>query len=73
LLLGRIELVVVELDIGVELDATECTEVAGTKLVDNTDLCNGHGGWMERNRNGRRKYGRWQLKALVWFWLIDET
>ena len=33
LLFGRTELVLVDLDVGAELDATECSEVAGTKLV----------------------------------------
>jgi hypothetical protein len=44
LLLGRIELVLVELDADVELDAMECTEVADAKIVSCTDLANGYNG-----------------------------
>jgi hypothetical protein len=52
------ELVVVELDISAELDATECAEIAGAKLIGGTDLGSGRGRWMERNRDGRREYRR---------------
>jgi hypothetical protein len=41
------ELVIMELDIGMELDATECVKVAGVELVDRTDLGNGRSRWME--------------------------
>jgi hypothetical protein len=41
------ELVIMELDIGVELDATECVKVAGVELVERTDLGNGCSRWME--------------------------
>jgi hypothetical protein len=46
------ELVVVEHDTSVELDARECTEVNSVELV------SGSGRWMERSRDGRREYGR---------------
>jgi hypothetical protein len=38
------KLVVVELNTGAELDATECAEVAGAKLVGGTDLSGGAAG-----------------------------
>jgi hypothetical protein len=41
------ELVIIELDTGVELDATECVEVDGAELVDGTNLGNGRGRWIE--------------------------
>jgi hypothetical protein len=52
------EVVVVELDTDADLDAMECAEVAGTKLVGGTDLGSGRGRWMKRNRDGRREYRR---------------
>jgi hypothetical protein len=39
LLLGRIELNLVQLDVGTELDATECAEVVGAELVGGTGVC----------------------------------
>ena len=43
LLLGRTELVLVELDAGAELDATECAKVVGdVELGGGTDLSTGH-------------------------------
>ena len=46
LLLGRMELVVVELDTGAELIAMECAELAGAELIDGTYLGSGAtGGW----------------------------
>ena len=58
LLLGRMELIVVDLNTDVELDATECTVVTGAALITDTNLSSGHGRWMERSRNRRREYGR---------------
>jgi hypothetical protein len=49
------ELVLVELDAGVDFDATECSEVAGAELVGGTDPGNGRGRRMERGRDGRRE------------------
>jgi hypothetical protein len=63
------ELVVVERDTGVELDATECAEVAGPELVDGTDLSSGRGRWMERIHDGRHEYGRSGAgERLGWGW-----
>jgi hypothetical protein len=41
------ELILVELDAGAELDATECSEVVGAKLGGGTDLGSGCGRRME--------------------------
>jgi hypothetical protein len=49
------ELVVVERDTGMELDATECVEVAGAELGGGTDLSSGRGRWMERIHDRRRE------------------
>jgi hypothetical protein len=46
------ELIVVEIDTGAELDATECAEVAGAELVAGIDLGSGRGRWMERSHDG---------------------
>ena len=46
-----------ELDTGMELDATEYAEVAGAELGGGTDLGSGRGRWMERSCDGRREYG----------------
>ena len=54
------ELVVVELDTNVELDATEYAEVVGTEVIGGTDLGNGCGTagvWSQRGRDGRRESG----------------
>jgi hypothetical protein len=53
-----LELIVVELDIGTELEATECAVVTGAALVGGTDLGSGRGRWMESNCNGRHEYRR---------------
>jgi hypothetical protein len=42
----------------VDLDATECAEVADAELVSVMDLGNDRGTWMERSRDGRREYGQ---------------
>jgi hypothetical protein len=55
LLLERMDLVVVELNAAVELDTTEYAEVAGVELVGGTDLVNGRGRLMERDRDRRRE------------------
>jgi hypothetical protein len=52
------ELVVVELDTDIELDAPECAEVAGAEIIGGTDIGSGHDRWMECSRDGRREY-RW--------------
>jgi hypothetical protein len=52
------ELVLVELNTGAELDATESAEVAGAKIVGYMDLGSGRGKRMERGRNGRREFRR---------------
>lgn len=54
MLLGRTELVFVEIDADTELDAMECSEVASAELVDSTDLGNDRGRRMERSHDGRR-------------------
>jgi hypothetical protein len=48
LLLGRMELVLVELDV------MECSEVVGAELVGGTDLGSGRDRWIECNRDERR-------------------
>jgi hypothetical protein len=58
LLLGQMELVLVELEAGAELDVTECAEVAGAKIVGCTDLSSSSGRRMERGRGGRREFRR---------------
>jgi hypothetical protein len=52
LLLGRMELVVVELNAGLELDAMEYAEVAGAELDSGTDLGSGHSRRMEARDTG---------------------
>jgi len=49
----------VELDAGVELDATECSKVADAQLVYGSNLGSGRGRRMERGRDERRESGRW--------------
>jgi hypothetical protein len=52
------ELVVVKLNTGAELDATECVEVAGAELVGSMDLGSGHdgkGGGLGRAGAGMRR------------------
>ena len=43
LLLRQMELVLVELDTGAELDVTECAKIAGAELGGGTDLGSGCG------------------------------
>jgi hypothetical protein len=52
------ELVLVELDASVELDATECTELIGVELGGGMDLGSGRGRRMERGRDRRHEFGR---------------
>jgi hypothetical protein len=59
------ELVVVELDAGAELDATECAEVADAELVGDTDLVSVHSKRMEHGRDGRHESGRERHTARV--------
>ena len=49
------ELVLVELDTGAELDVTECAKIAGAELGGGTDLGRGKSRRMERSRDGRRE------------------
>ena len=49
------ELVLVELDAGTELDATECSEVTDAELVGGTDLNSGCGRRIECGRDERRE------------------
>ena len=56
------EVVFVELDNGVELDAIEYREVAGAELISGTDLGSGRGKRMECGRDGRRE-SRWGRHA----------
>jgi len=49
------ELVLVELDTGAELDVTECAKIAGAELGGGTDLGSGCGRWMGRSRDRRRE------------------
>jgi hypothetical protein len=49
------ELVIVELDAGAELNAMECAKVAGAELIGGTDLGSGCGRWMERGRDEKRE------------------
>jgi hypothetical protein len=58
LLLGRIELVIVALDAGAELDATKCMEVASVEHIGNTNLGSGRDMWMECGRDGKRESGQ---------------
>ena len=58
LLLRRMELIVVELDVGAELDATERAEVASVELIGSTNLNSGRDRHMECGRDGRRESGR---------------
>jgi hypothetical protein len=53
------ELVLVEHNAGVELDATEYAEVIGAELVGSTELGSGRGRQMERGHDGRRESRRW--------------
>jgi hypothetical protein len=53
------ELVLVELDAGAELDATECLEVADAEPINDMDLDCGRDRRMERSRNRRYK-SEWQ-------------
>jgi len=55
LLLRQMELVLVELDTGAELDVTECAKIAGAELGGGTDLGSGCGRWMGRSRDRRRE------------------
>jgi hypothetical protein len=48
----------VEFDAGVELNAMECSEVVGAKIVGGMDLSSGHGRQMEYDRDGRREFRR---------------
>jgi hypothetical protein len=52
LLLGRMELVVVELNAGLELDAMEYAEVVGAELDSGTDLGSGRSRRMEARGTG---------------------
>ena len=49
------ELVLLELDVGVELDATECLEVAGAELGGDTVLNGDRDRRMEPGRDGRHE------------------
>jgi hypothetical protein len=58
------ELVVVELNAGAELDATECMEVTGVEHVGAMDLGRGCGIWMEYGHDGKRKSEKgWRRQA----------
>jgi hypothetical protein len=59
LLLGRTELILVELDVGAKLDATKCSKVADAELGDGTGLGSGYDRWMEHGHDGRRESRRW--------------
>jgi hypothetical protein len=47
-----------ELNAGVELDATECAEVIGAELVSGMDVGSGRGRQMEHGRDRRRESRR---------------
>jgi hypothetical protein len=49
------ELVLMELDVGAELDGTECAKVVDVELVGGMDLGSGRDRQMEHERNGRRE------------------
>jgi hypothetical protein len=51
------ELALVELDTGVELDVTECAEVVGAELVGGGDLGSGRGRQMGHAHDGRHESG----------------
>jgi hypothetical protein len=53
----------VEFDAGAELDAMECSEVVGAKIVGGTDLSSGRGRQMEYGRDGRHEFGVWAVPA----------
>jgi hypothetical protein len=48
----------VELDASPELNATECSKLAGAELAGGTDLGSGRGRRMEHDRDGRRESRR---------------
>jgi hypothetical protein len=57
------ELVLVEHNAGVEIDATEYAEVTGAELVGSTKLGSGRGRQMEHGHDGRRESGQWANDA----------
>jgi hypothetical protein len=54
------ELVLVELDAGTELDATECVEVVDAELVSGTNIGSGRGRRIERGRDRSASPNGWQ-------------
>jgi hypothetical protein len=54
------ELVFVELDIGMKLDATECSKGTSAELDGGTDLDSGRSRRMEHSHDRRRESG-WQV------------
>jgi hypothetical protein len=58
LLQRKWRLVDAELDAGMELDTTECAEVAGVELVGNTDLDTGYGSGWSAAATGGASLGR---------------
>ena len=61
------ELVLVDLDAGTRLNATECSEIAGAELGGGTDLCSGRDKRMECGRDGRATLAG---SMNEWTWLV---
>jgi len=59
------KLVLVELDVGAEHDAMECSEVAGAELGGGMDLNSGHSRLMEHGCDGSCEFG-WWASSTAW-------